>query len=400
MVNRSGGDHVRLLEACISYVLLVGSVWGFTISSVLAISNRNQSANRVLALFLFLVAWGLLAEYFDALGIDRRYPHLLWLAAPHSFVLGPLLHRYTRVLTRNEPMFDRHFAVHLVPFVVALTYFALSFYRLPAAVKLELVNGIERFGPSLTILVIRMLGRTSGLVYSGLALREAVRYLHRTRSYYSDTHKASLHWLIVILGLVTVAWTLSAISFSLEVGVGIQAAPLTFLTNVVALVLLYLMSYLAIQQPDLYNWVDHINREQLEYDQGRLAATGAPRGRPVNLDDSALERYRAQLLEGMERTQPYLDSMLTIKRLSGVVKIPVRVISYIVNENAGSNFYHFVNRYRIDHAAALLRDPAQRGVAILEIAYSSGFNSKSVFNTMFRKFRGMTPREFRSRSDS
>ena len=108
-----------------------------------------------------------------------------------------------------------------------------------------------------------------------------------------------------------------------------------------------------------------------------------------------MDFYRKAMYESIEREKPYLNSLLTIKKLSTLSRVPVRVISHIINSETGNNFYYFINRYRIDHAAKMLLDEKHSSTPILDIAYSSGFNSKSVFNTMFRKLRGTTPREYR-----
>ncbi|MEE8622193.1 MAG: helix-turn-helix domain-containing protein, partial [Syntrophobacteria bacterium] len=42
-----------------------------------------------------------------------------------------------------------------------------------------------------------------------------------------------------------------------------------------------------------------------------------------------------------------------------------------------------------------LTDPANQDLTILAIAYDVGFNSKSAFNTAFRKYAEMTPSQFR-----
>ena len=66
----------------------------------------------------------------------------------------------------------------------------------------------------------------------------------------------------------------------------------------------------------------------------------------------------------------------------------------------GQHFYDLINRYRIEEAARLLTDPEDEKITILEVLYQVGFNSKSSFNTLFKKYMGMTPTEFRNRRDA
>ena len=59
------------------------------------------------------------------------------------------------------------------------------------------------------------------------------------------------------------------------------------------------------------------------------------------------------------------------------------------------NFNQFLNKYRIEEAKKRLKDPEENQFVVLKIAYDVGFNSKSTFNTAFKKFTGMSPSQYR-----
>ena len=59
------------------------------------------------------------------------------------------------------------------------------------------------------------------------------------------------------------------------------------------------------------------------------------------------------------------------------------------------NFYNFINEFRIEAAKEILQDPSSKGKNILQIAYEVGFNSKSAFNTYFKRLTGKTPSAYR-----
>lgn len=59
------------------------------------------------------------------------------------------------------------------------------------------------------------------------------------------------------------------------------------------------------------------------------------------------------------------------------------------------HFFDFVNEYRIKKAIQILKDRTQKELTVLEILYQVGFNSKSSFNTSFKKYTGKTPTDYR-----
>ena len=73
------------------------------------------------------------------------------------------------------------------------------------------------------------------------------------------------------------------------------------------------------------------------------------------------------------------------------------VVSQIINEQLSYNFNDFINSFRIEEAKKMLNDPGMKNITVASIAYDSGFNTLSAFNTAFKKFTGLTPSQFRPR---
>ncbi|MGY0036787.1 helix-turn-helix domain-containing protein [Pedobacter sp. NJ-S-72] len=102
-----------------------------------------------------------------------------------------------------------------------------------------------------------------------------------------------------------------------------------------------------------------------------------------------------RIKEYMIQKEPYLEPSLTIQDLADQIKMPVRDLSILINNYLDQHFFDFVNEYRIEKAMRILKDPAKSNLTILEILYEIGFNSKSSFNTSFKKHTNLTPTEFR-----
>jgi AraC-like DNA-binding protein len=113
-----------------------------------------------------------------------------------------------------------------------------------------------------------------------------------------------------------------------------------------------------------------------------------------SLDSVLRERIKTKLARAMSADRMYCDSLLSLRSLSSAIKENAHYVSQVMNQDLNTTFYEFVNQHRIARAKELLRENSQQNV--LEIAFAVGFNSKSTFNTAFRRETGTTPSEFRA----
>ncbi|WP_310555865.1 helix-turn-helix domain-containing protein [Flavobacterium sp.] len=97
----------------------------------------------------------------------------------------------------------------------------------------------------------------------------------------------------------------------------------------------------------------------------------------------------------MIEKKPYLNPSITIQNISDDIEIPVRDLSLLINHKLGQHFFDFINTYRIENAMKILKDSTKKEETVLEILYEVGFNSKSSFNTAFKKYTGTTPTSYR-----
>lgn len=102
----------------------------------------------------------------------------------------------------------------------------------------------------------------------------------------------------------------------------------------------------------------------------------------------------------LDQEKVYLDPELTLKKLAAQLNVHYNHLSQIINEHLGKSFNDYINSYRIEEAKRKLQDPAEARKTVLEIAYDTGFYSKSVFNTAFKKFTGMTPTQYKKNTSA
>jgi len=113
------------------------------------------------------------------------------------------------------------------------------------------------------------------------------------------------------------------------------------------------------------------------------------------LSDEQLLRYKARLEHIMSSQQVFLRPDLTLPKLAEAVGCSVNHLSQVINSGFNMSFFDYLNRYRIEHARNLLSGYDSRHGAILNIAFTVGFNSNSAFYAAFKKCVGQTPAQYR-----
>ena len=114
----------------------------------------------------------------------------------------------------------------------------------------------------------------------------------------------------------------------------------------------------------------------------------------VKLNEHIQQSIWERIENAMTENKYYLRQDLTLHELASHLETNTLYVSKIINARTRLNFNMFVNQYRIEEACRLLLDEKKQHMSIEGIAFSSGFKSKSAFNSAFRKLKGTTPSEF------
>lgn len=112
------------------------------------------------------------------------------------------------------------------------------------------------------------------------------------------------------------------------------------------------------------------------------------------LDKEASIAFKTKLFSYIQEEKSYLDPNLTLRSLATQIDLHPNQLSWLLNENIGKSFSEFVNAYRIKTFKQLAQDSKSENLTLIGMAYDSGFNSKTVFNTYFKKETGLTPKQF------
>lgn len=105
------------------------------------------------------------------------------------------------------------------------------------------------------------------------------------------------------------------------------------------------------------------------------------------------QQLLAKLKDTMISSKPFLKPDFSLPELADQLRVSVHQLSQVINEGLGKSFFEMTAEYRIEEAKRLLKE--QMNIKIEEIAEQVGYNSKSSFNTSFKKITGKTPSEWR-----
>jgi len=105
--------------------------------------------------------------------------------------------------------------------------------------------------------------------------------------------------------------------------------------------------------------------------------------------------FYGKLKKIVEEEKVYLDTELTLVKLSEQVGISSKQLSQIINQTQKVNYSQYIANYRIEEAKRLLKNPDYKLYKISAIAYECGFSSISSFNSVFKKITNTTAIKFR-----
>lgn len=96
-----------------------------------------------------------------------------------------------------------------------------------------------------------------------------------------------------------------------------------------------------------------------------------------------------------DKEQIYLEPNLKVKDIADKTALPVYLVSYIFNIGFGKSFFDYVNEQRVLHACQLFLEKKYEHFTIEGVGFESGFNSKTAFFRAFKKYKAMSPAEYK-----
>lgn len=341
--------------------------------------RQNPVANRWLALFVLVMALALTAIYLETTGLAARYPHLLKGIYSAEFLLGPFLYISTLFFVNPTKTFDWRNGLHFLPFFVyAVIEHVICYHR-------STIITCKLFEVGNSVIIIRDLLPFQMLAYIVASWRALVKHKKNLQLIAAATEGINLLWLqrfLLILAVIELFWINDALF-------GWPA--LLAVTPFVYMGAIFFLAYFAVRQGAIFVFQPAAMEEI-------AAIVDTPPGkeavRPPRLSDAVVEKLSAHLQQLMETDKLFLDNELTLPVVAEKLGITIHDTSYLINQATGSNFYHFINQYRVEEAKRLLISSSIDELNMIGIAFAAGFNSKTTFNTAFKKWTGVSPTDY------
>ena len=346
----------------------------------------------MLASWLVFMGLHLLYYYLRTTGIIFQYPHLLGIGFCFPMLQGPFMFVYVLVIISKSGRFKPEYWLHGIPFIIFSLYFIFDFYLLSADEKIAYYE-MQSSNPTTIAKLTELLNVFLGPAYVIWSLFKLRKHKKNIEDNFSYTEQLNLNWLKYVLGGLGLVW-LKVVFVSVLGGFPVFSEGLEgHIIYISVTIAVFFLGFFGIRQQAIYRHVQGI-KEKKKVKKIRNPINNDALYKHSGLKKADSERYLKELLNYMENEEPYLNNRLGLKDVAEYLNISVHHLSQVINEQLGKNFFDFVNDYRVKEVKSLLRNPKYKQFTLLSIAYDSGFNSKSSFNSVFKKITGLTPSNY------
>jgi len=289
------------------------------------------------------------------------------------FGIGPSLYFFTKSITDPDYRISPKAYIHFLPVVLEFIFYRTEIYRLGS-------NGLYQtpLHPfTITYMIEQWLGVLSISVYIYLSARMLIKYQQWIRSKYSNLRNKSLGWLRIPVIIYSGFWIVWIVLTQIDHYVFQDAfKDFYFLPTIIGL------SFIT-------SWIGFKG-----YIKSQTDASGFQNA-SLKTETGNTNPKEAKLITELMHTQkPYLNPDLDLQKLSEYVGLNIKTISRIINHDLNMNFYEFVNKHRVEEFKQRIQQSGHDQLTLLGHAYECGFNSKSTFNHIFKKYTDCTPREY------
>lgn len=375
-------DKINLLVIVTIITLFISLFLAFFLFTV---KTKHKISNALFAVFLTIIAIDISEPLFNLMVDGPSNSGML--RSSFAFLQIPVFYLYVVSVCYSDFKFKLKYLLHLLPFLIANIILLPRYYTVDVASK---INFIINRQSMIELQFNHILIHTQVIIYfiAVFILLRKVKKLYLEN--YAGTNINSYNWLFQFTVVLTILYFIALLKnifkfsdyqhISEWIKIGLQ---------IIQLFIVCWYLFKALNNPSLFRNIN--SKLKLVSD----IILEEKKSESENVNKKEYNEELVKLQQYMIEEKPFLNPSVTIQDVSTAIEIPVRDLSLLINHKLEQHFYDFVNTYRIENAMDILKDVTKSKVTILEILYEVGFNSKSSFNTAFKKHTGNTPTSYR-----
>lgn len=345
---------------------------------IFSVDSKNKISNKLFASYLVLNAIEF-SGFFSSLLFDGMN-NLLVARIQLSYLEMPVFYLYILSVCFSDFKLEKKHLWHFVPYIIGNLIMFPRFYLGSVDEKIALFSIFNELPEAIFMHISLHLQAAIYLIAGFIVLKRARKIFVEN---YSSNTLETYKWLFQLLLFTSILYGVAMVKNTLKYAN--QQEHFEIVMNILIVYVLGVVCWYvlkALKYPTLFKGVDS---------KTELTTDFVEENDKSNIDLREIE----QLTSYMETEKPYLNPSLSIRNLAEEIEMNSRDLSVLINQYLDKHFFDFVNEYRIEEAKEILKNPAKKEFTVLEILYEVGFNSKSSFNTAFKKHTGLTPTQFR-----
>ncbi len=354
--------------------------------------QHNARANKWLSFFVFIMGSAFIGIYLNITETTNSNNLLFKYLSSLQFLLAPSFYISILYFVNPTKTFRKIDWLHFLPFIIYTIAENILNYGKESISTVQFLKINDEF-----TFEIRDILPFISMFYMVKSYLILVKHKKKLKLISSDINQISLDWLVQFLFIL---------SITIFIWLNDALLGLPFLseaTNYVYTASVFFLAYFSIKQKAIFEFEEKDLKEisqVLEYEEYKTEIVDLPNDFGVvkekinRLNAEQLAKLSVQLSSLMEFDKLFLDNDLNLPAVAQKLGISIHEASFLINETAKDNFYNFINKYRVQEAKKLLASSKMDQLNILGIAFESGFNSKTTFNTTFKKIVGISPSQY------
>lgn len=372
--------------------------------------QQNVTANRWLSFFVFTIGCAFISTYMIITETTISNAFVFKCLSSLQFLLAPSLYISILYFVKPTKAFKKTDRLHFAPFmmyVIAESMFNNEKESISTFAVFALNENVS--------FLVRDILPFITLFYLAKSYTTLVKHKTKLKLISSSINQINLDWLVQFLFILLITvftWINDAV---LQLPFLTEATPFVYACST------FFLAYFSIKQKTIFAFkekdIKEISEvleradykseiraiaESVEARSGVDTSLGISKTLEIAKERPKLKRLSAeriaslsiQLASLMEKDKLFVNNDLSLPAVAEKLGIGIHDASFLINETTKDNFYNYINKYRVEEAKKLLASSKMEQLNILGIAHASGFNSKTTFNTTFKKIVGISPSQY------